>query len=123
MPAAWTDGIKPALAENGYEPIRVNELQHNEQIGDRIIAELRLASLLVADFTQQKGGVYFECGYAMGRGIPVVWCCREDDIKNAHFDTRQYNHITWSTPAELHERLRDRIRATLPVRVPSTHNT
>jgi hypothetical protein len=114
----WTDGIKPALEETGYEPIRVDELQHNEKIDDRIIAELRLASLVVADFTQHKGGVYFECGYAMGRRIPVIWCCRENDIGRAHFDTRQYYHITWSTPAELHERLRDRIGATMPLRAP-----
>lgn len=114
----WTDGIKPALEETGYEPIRVDELQHNEKIDDRIVAELRLASLVVADFTEHKGGVYFECGFAMGRGIPVIWSCREDEIGRAHFDTRQYNHITWKTPAELRERLRDRVRATLPLRAP-----
>jgi len=29
----------------------------------------------------------------MGLGRQVIWTCRDDDLKNVHFDTRQYNHI------------------------------
>src|SRR5262249_20761074 len=29
---------------------------------------------------------------AMGRGLPVIWLCRADQIDAAHLDTRQYNH-------------------------------
>jgi hypothetical protein len=47
--------------------------------------------------------------------MPLIWTCHADDIASAHFDTRQYNHITWHTPQELRARLEDRIRATLPV--------
>jgi hypothetical protein len=75
--------------------------------------------LVVADFTGHRGGVYFEAGYAQGRGIPVIWCCRKDDIEHAHFDTRQNNHVTWTTPAELRELLKNRIAATLPVYPPT----
>jgi hypothetical protein len=49
----------------------------------------------------------------MGLGTPVIWTCRKDDIKNAHFDTRQYNHIIWSTAEELREALHLRIAATI----------
>jgi hypothetical protein len=33
----------------------------------------------------------------MGLGIPVIWLCREDELEKAHFDTRQYNYILWTT--------------------------
>ena len=111
---AYSEGIAPALEESGYPPTRVDLLEHNEKIDDRIIAEIRRSGLLVADFTGHRGGVYFEVGFAMGLGLPVILTCRADQISNAHFDTRQYNHIVWDEPADLKQKLIDRIAATLP---------
>jgi len=111
--SAYTDGIRPALRETGYSPMRIDELQHNDKIDDKIVAELRRSGLLIADFTGHRGGVYFEAGYGLGRGIPVIWSCRLDDVEKAHFDTRQFNHLTWTTPDDLREKLANRIRATL----------
>ncbi len=45
----------------------------------------------------------------MGLGRPVIFTCRNDELNQAHFDTRQYNHIAWDTPAELREKLKRRI--------------
>jgi len=117
---AWKEGFEPALTQTGFKPIRIDLQEHNEKICDRIIAEVRKSGLLVADFTGQRGGVYFEAGFAMGLGIPVIWTCREDHIKELHFDTRQYNHICWNSPEDLHRRLVNRIEATIP-RVTSGH--
>jgi nucleoside 2-deoxyribosyltransferase len=112
----WEDGFKSALAETGYTPIRIDRTEHNEKVDDRIIAEIRKSSLLVADFTGQRGGVYFEAGFAMGLGTPIIWTCRDTDIDSLHFDTRQYNHIVWATAADLKDKLVNRIEATLPNR-------
>jgi hypothetical protein len=113
----WENGFKPALEQTGYDnPIRIDLAEHNEKVCDRIIAEIRKSALVVADFTGQRGGVYFEAGFAMGLGIPVIWTCRDTDIEKLHFDTRQYNHIVWSDPADLKKRLINRIEATLPDR-------
>ena len=49
--------------------------------------------------------MYFEAGYALGMGLPVFWCVRKNDLANVHFDTRQYNHITWDTEQHLAEQL------------------
>jgi hypothetical protein len=55
---------------------------------------------MIADFTSEidkpRGGVYYEAGFAHGLGKEVIWTCREDVIDHIHFDTRQYNHITWN---------------------------
>jgi len=96
------------------EPIRVDREEYNEKICDKIIAEIRTCQFVVADVTLQRAGVYFEAGFAMGLGRPVIWACREDDLPNVHFDTRQYNHIVWQTPTDLREKLGVRIKATIP---------
>lgn len=116
----WSDGFQAALSATEYRPIRIDQVSHNERIDDRIIAEIRRSGLVVADFTENRGGVYFEAGFAMGLGIPVIWTCREDFINKIHFDTRQYNHIVWTGAADLKEKLVNRIEATLPNRTRRT---
>ena len=72
--------------------------------------------MVVADFTGGRGGVYYEAGYAQGLGIPVVWTCRQDyfDKEGVHFDTQQYNHIVWDDPADLREKLKNRLMTRVP---------
>lgn len=110
---AWSNGIKPALEECGYQAIRIDKEEHNGKIDDRIIAEIRKSGLVIADFTGHRGGVYFEAGFAMGLGVPVIFTCSTDSLKGAHFDTRQYNHIIWDEPGDLKEKLINRIEATI----------
>ena len=112
--AAWTSGFKPGLEDSGYRPLRIDLKEHNNKIDDEIIAEIRKSGLLVADFTGQRQGVYYEAGFASGIGLPVVWTCRKDWMDRAHFDVRQYSHIVWESPDELRRRLRARVDATIP---------
>lgn len=107
----FNDAIKPALESTGYTPIRVDRIEHNDKIDDVILSEIRRSGLVIADFSLHRQGVYFEAGFALGLGIPVIWTCRREDMENAHFDTRQYNHIDWADVPELRERLDRRIRA------------
>lgn len=83
MDDVWMNGFYPALDKIGYKPVRIDQIHHNQKICDRIIAEIRKSGLLVADFTGNRGGVYFEAGFAMGLGIPVIWTCQADDKKNS----------------------------------------
>ncbi|MGD0871312.1 MAG: hypothetical protein ABSB88_17305 [Bryobacteraceae bacterium] len=106
-------GIQLAIKDCGFEPIRVDKVEHNEKICDRILAEIRRARFLVADFTLHRKGVYFEAGFATAIGMPVIFCCRSDELAQTHFDTRQYNHIVWETADDLRAKLSDRVRATI----------
>ena len=108
-------GIQAALVKCKLVPVRLDFIHHNEKICDKILAEIRRSQVMVADFTLQRSGVYFEAGFAMGLGRQVIWTCRADDVSKLHFDTRQYNHIVWTTTTDLRDRLIDRIRATIPV--------
>jgi hypothetical protein len=126
LSTAYTEGIEPALREAGFRAIRVDLSEHNGRIDDRIIADIRRSAVVVADFTTHRQNVYFEAGFAMGIGRHVIWTCNAADIRNAHFDTRQYNHVLWRDASDLRERLANRIAATIPRaglarRSPSSH--
>lgn len=111
---AASEAIHKAITTAGYEPVRVDRIEHNNRIDDEIIARIRGSKFLVADLTGQRGGVYFEAGFALGFGLRVIWLVREDDLEEVHFDNRQYNFIVWKPDAldDLEQRLRSRIEAT-----------
>lgn len=117
MNPAWREGIRPAIADAGYEPVRIDQRDHLNKIDDQIITEIRRSQFLVADFTHgeggARGGVYYEAGFAHGLNLPVIFTCRTDALGNVHFDTRQYPHIVWQSPEELRERLSRRISAAI----------
>jgi len=107
LKGVWKNAIKPAIENAGYKPYRVDMLPHIDRIDAKIITEINNSCFIVADVTEQKNGVYFEAGYAMGKKLPVIWSVREDDLENAHFDTRQFCHITWKSCEDLQEQLFD----------------
>jgi Nucleoside 2-deoxyribosyltransferase len=112
--AAYEQGIKPAVKKaTGKEPLRIDQKEHNNEITDEIMAEIRNAQFIVADFTGHRAGVYYEAGFAMGLGRPVIWSCREDQLSGLHFDTNHKNHIVWQSPEDLQEKLYRRIRMTI----------
>jgi hypothetical protein len=115
MDAARTDGLEPAIRDAGYTPIIVSGVEHINKIDDEIISQIRKSKFLVADLTGQRGGVYFEAGFAMGLGLPVFWTCKQDELTKLHFDIRQYNCIDWTHTNDLSKRLRRRIEAVIGV--------
>ena len=117
MNEAWDEGVAPAVRDAGYEAVRIDRKEHVNKIDDEIVAEIRRSRFVVADFTHgesgARGGVYYEAGFAHGLDIPVIFCCRKDRLEEVHFDTRQYNHIVWKSPADLRDQLTKRIAAVL----------
>ena len=115
MNDVYTEGIEVAIQNAGYEPLRIDRVEHINKIDDEIIKEIRRSRFVVADFTcgddGARGSVYYEAGFAEGLGIPVIRTCKEDQIEALPFDTRQYAHIPWTTSAELRIGLENRIWA------------
>ena len=125
MNNVYEKGIRPAIEEAGYEPVRIDNVEHTDRIEDAIIAEIRRSRFVVCDFTCgmaerkqgkaaiPRGSVYYEAGYAHGLGIPVIWTCHQDLLEYVHFDVSHYNFITWLKPGDVRNRLRNRISATI----------
>jgi len=87
--------ISEGIRQAGYEPFRTDHKEHNEDITDEIIAGIRRAKFVLADFTFERTAVYYEAGFAAGLGKPVIRTIREDHKNTLNFDTRQLNHIHW----------------------------
>jgi hypothetical protein len=107
--------IEKAIAECGLNILRIDRKEHNNEISGEILFEIKKSRIMIADVTGQRNGVYFEAGFAMGHQKTVIWSCRENDIKNIHFDTRQYNHVLWKDENDLYSKMKNRLLATLAV--------
>jgi len=109
----FANGIKSLEEDTGFNMYRVDQEPFNEKICDRIIADIKKSRFLIADVTGLRHAVFFEAGYAMGLGLPVIFTCKEGTEIEGCFDTRQYNHIVWENAEDLKSKLKDRIMATI----------
>lgn len=105
------EAIRKGITDAGYIAIFIDEVQHNEFITPELLKHIRDSKFVVVDLTHQNNGAYFEEGYAMGLGKPVIQLCQKDT--RLHFDIAQKNTIMWATEADIPERLTNRIMATI----------
>ncbi len=103
--------IIKALNATGFTPIIIDKehLDSDVTINDGILASIKRSKFTIADFTENRRGVYFEAGYALGRGQSVIYTCRKDYLEKLHFDINHYQHIVWETEEELERKLTDKI--------------
>lgn len=138
MMSVFQNTIIPTLKDLGYNALIISMVNHNDIINDKIIAEIRKSKFMIADFSGNRGGVYFEAGFAMGLGKQVIWTCSDkyfnknvnvsisgkdsegiqriiqfEEERKLHFDIDHYNFIIWKDEQELSTKLRDRIEATI----------
>lgn len=123
--SAYEHGFKQAIKAAGYDPRRIDDdPNHSDNLVDRILAEIRQSRFVVADFTcgmeenrqgnkiyLDRGGIYYEAGFAYGQGIPVIYTCRQDLVDKLHFDIRQLNHLLWKDEQDLARKLQARIES------------
>ncbi|MBI5476897.1 MAG: hypothetical protein HY964_09205 [Ignavibacteriales bacterium] len=115
MNKVYKNGIKKAVdgAETSpkYNPLKIDLLEHNDPIDQKILVEIRRSRFVIADLTGNRGGVYFEAGYALSLGIPVIWLCEKGT--KVHFDVGQYSRIEWENENDLYEKLKRRIEGSI----------
>lgn len=113
MEEIYQVGIYKPLKDLGFNPIRVDRVEHNDRIDQKIFDLIRRSRFVVSDITGQRGGVYYEAGFASGLGLPVIQSCKSDDFAKRHFDVLTINTIVYNTPQELAEQLVDRVQGTI----------
>ncbi|MFA5803002.1 MAG: hypothetical protein WC879_00035 [Melioribacteraceae bacterium] len=111
--------IEPGIYGAGYKPVRIDKEPHNNLIDDEIIANIKRSKFMVADFTENNNGVYYEAGFARGLNIPVIPICEKlffehKDIQ-IHFDVNHYPFILYEEGKgeKLTKSLQLRIEATI----------
>jgi len=111
MNSIYDEAIEPAVREAKYKAVRIDREQHANRIEYEIIGRIKGSRFMVADFSGQRPGVYFEAGLMLGLGRTVIWMCKKAELEQVHFDTRQYNFIDYKDIPEAKKRLYDRIIA------------
>ena len=109
--------IKEAITETGFEPIIINEVEHNNQIVPEIKNQLRKCRFLVMDCSFPNYGAYYEAGIAAGCGKEVIITCSDDKFHDEnnrpHFDIAQQSMVIWKDYDELKDKLINRIINTI----------
>jgi len=83
---------------NGY---RVDRSEPNLTITEAILDAIDESKVILADLTFSRPSVYFEAGYALSQGIPLLLTCRSDHYRGAkdtlkvHFDLEQFKISFW----------------------------
>ena len=105
------------IRETGFEPVLINEVEHNNQIVPEIEKRIQRCRFMIMDCTVPNNGAYYEAGMATGLGKELIICCREkefhDNSLRPHFDVRQRSMIIWKNQKELREKLTSRIVCTV----------
>lgn len=105
------EAIRQGITEAGYIAIFIDEVQYNDYITPELLKHIRDSKFVVVDLTHQNNGAYFEEGYAMGLGKPVIQLCKKDT--KLHFDIAQKNTIMWGVEDDIPLMLKNRIKATI----------
>lgn len=110
--------IAKGITAAGYEPMRIDADHYIGGVMDRIVSKIRESRFVVADLTQNRGGVYYEAGFALGRDIPVFLLCRRQDLAGdvrVHFDVQHLFILAWDEDGlpKLSEDLEAKITAVL----------
>lgn len=105
------EAIREGIQSAGYIAIFIDEVQHNELITPELLKHIKDSKFVVVDLTHQNNGAYFEEGYAMGLGKPVIQLCKRG--VQLHFDIAQKNTIMWATEDDIPGLLQKRIAATI----------
>lgn len=111
--AGLRDTLRRTLESLNWKPNIVDEVGHNDGIMDKVIALINESRFVVAELTYQKSGVYYEAGYAKGKGLSVIHIVKESDLALCHFDVKHLNIIAWKNLEDLASKLENRIKATI----------
>ena len=103
-------GIESGISSTGNSAYFLDKTAHNDNIAKVMLKEICSCKFLVADFTHQNCGVYYEAGYAAALGKTVIHLCQKDDFKNVHFDLKQTQFVRWQNECDLAKQLREQIQ-------------
>jgi nucleoside 2-deoxyribosyltransferase len=104
------EGIRRA----GYIPHVMNKSEHNNQIVPEILFQIKQSKFVVAEFSTNNNGAYYEAGYAAGLEKEVIHICNDDKFKEkGHFDIKQKSTVLWKIVDDIPDALFKRIEATI----------
>jgi nucleoside 2-deoxyribosyltransferase len=86
-----------------FELTRMDMVEGEYEISQKLMDDIEGSDLVIADFTLNPRNVYFELGYAKGRGKHVIRTARKDAV--LEFDIRSWRTLFYRNASELEEKL------------------
>lgn len=114
----YEDVFMPAIEAAGLEPYRVDRDPAVTIPIDEIEAGIRRADACLADISLSNPNVWFELGFAIAAGKPVVLVCSHEPDRRFPFDIQHRSIITYRTEsardfAELQSKICARLQAAM----------
>jgi hypothetical protein len=103
--------IESAARRVGMTAERSKDWKRDFRVTETILEKIESARLVVADLTLERPNVYFELGYARGKGKTVVTLLKEGS--KAHVDVRGWNYLEYIDSRPLEEDLVERFKVEL----------
>jgi hypothetical protein len=110
----YRDLLEPAIREAGLTPYRVDEDPSVVIPIDDIENRIRESEICLADVTTNNPNIWYEVGFAIANGKPVVFVCLEPRPEPYPFDVRHRHVISYSTQSSSDfEKLKKEVTARL----------
>jgi hypothetical protein len=110
----YKDVLVPAITDAGLEPYRVDEDPSVTVPIENIESGIREAEICLADITTNNPNIWYEVGFAMASGRPVVMICAEPRLEPYPFDVRHRQIIPYTLQSSSDfEKLRKDVTARL----------
>jgi hypothetical protein len=100
------EAIQESASSCKIEAERVDEVETNDRITDRILESIAKAEFVIVDLTKERPNVFFEAGFAHGLGKIPIYLARQGTP--IHFDLKDYPIIKFRNMRELKEKLAKR---------------
>lgn len=114
---------KKVIQSLNYACMRIDEKDFTGSIISEITSEISDSVAIIADLTENRGGVYYEAGVARGlqlcnHPIKLLLTCKQDffNKEKVHFDVSGDNILLYNDTSDLIEKLNKRLQTVLSVK-------
>jgi hypothetical protein len=105
------NAFKETCGKFGISAVRADEIEHQKQITDVVLQQIRECEFLIADLSYARPNVYYEIGYAHAIGKhPILFRKKGTPL---HFDLSVHNAPEFQNVTELKKKLESRFEEIL----------